>query len=165
MAFTHFLMKISRLNGVLNRYSRLFQFGVFLAGVYLLLHWLEFFVQIRYADFGLLGGAIALIFSLLGIWFGRNLSSSPVEIPSVQPLVLPQIRDYYSNSGPLSPREMEVLSLLADGKSNQEIADALFVSTNTIKTHVARLYEKLEVRRRTEAVLRARQLGILEKIS
>ena len=78
---------------------------------------------------------------------------------------MPQVRDYFSASVPLSPREMEVLSLLADGKSNQEIADSLFVSTNTIKTHVARLYEKLEVRRRTEAVSKARQLGILEKMS
>lgn len=156
---------VSRFTRWIYRNRRLFQFGIFLGGVYLILHWLEFFVQIRYADFGLLGGAIALIFSLLGIWFGRQIFPSSQENASAQTPVMPQVRDYFSASVPLSPREMEVLSLLADGKSNQEIADSLFVSTNTIKTHVARLYEKLEVRRRTEAVSKARQLGILEKMS
>ena len=61
----------------------------------------------------------------------------------------------------LSERELEVLHELAAGHSNKEIAAHLHVSPNTIKTHVARLFEKLGARRRTEAILRARELGIL----
>lgn len=61
----------------------------------------------------------------------------------------------------ISERELEVLTLLAAGHSNGEIADRLSVSNNTVKTHVARLYQKLEAKRRTDAVNRARELGIL----
>jgi len=62
----------------------------------------------------------------------------------------------------LTDREVEVLRLVAKGMSNKEIASDLDVSPNTVKTHVARLFEKLEVRRRTEAILRARELGMLQ---
>jgi ATP/maltotriose-dependent transcriptional regulator MalT len=61
----------------------------------------------------------------------------------------------------ISDRELEVLTLLAAGRSNKEIARHLEVSPNTIKTHVARLFEKLGARRRTEAILRARELGVI----
>jgi ATP/maltotriose-dependent transcriptional regulator MalT len=61
----------------------------------------------------------------------------------------------------ISDREFEVLELLAAGRSNKEIASALNVSPNTVKTHVAKIFAKLEVTRRTEAILRARELGML----
>ena len=61
----------------------------------------------------------------------------------------------------ISGRELEVLHALAAGQANKEIARSLGVSPNTVKTHVARLYEKLEAKRRTDAVARARALGIL----
>jgi ATP/maltotriose-dependent transcriptional regulator MalT len=61
----------------------------------------------------------------------------------------------------ISDRELEVLARLAAGRSNKEIANELNVSPNTIKTHVANLFEKLEAKRRTEAISRARELGIL----
>ena len=61
----------------------------------------------------------------------------------------------------ISPRELAVLKELAAGHSNKEIAARLHVSPNTVKTHVARLFEKLEAKRRTEAIQRARQLGIV----
>jgi LuxR family maltose regulon positive regulatory protein len=62
---------------------------------------------------------------------------------------------------PLSERELEVLAFIAAGKSNQEIADKLFVSTSTVKTHINNLYRKLDTRTRTQAVARARELGLL----
>jgi len=62
----------------------------------------------------------------------------------------------------VSDREFEVLTLLAQGRSNKEIARELDVSPNTVKTHVANLYEKLEAKRRTEAILRARELGMIQ---
>ena len=61
----------------------------------------------------------------------------------------------------ISKREHEVLLLIAKGMSNQEIADVLFVSQNTIKTHTSRLFEKLEVKNRTHAIIKAKELGIL----
>src|SRR6185436_14331639 len=61
----------------------------------------------------------------------------------------------------ISARELEVLTLLAAGQSNKQIASRLEVSPNTVKTHVAKLFEKLAVRRRTEAILRARELGMI----
>jgi ATP/maltotriose-dependent transcriptional regulator MalT len=61
----------------------------------------------------------------------------------------------------ISPRERDVLELMAAGCSNAEIAARLFVSANTVKTHVSRIFGKLEVRRRTQAVDRARQIGLI----
>jgi ATP/maltotriose-dependent transcriptional regulator MalT len=61
----------------------------------------------------------------------------------------------------ISARELEVLELLAAGRSNKEIARRLDVSPNTVKTHLANLYEKLEAERRTEAIRRARDLGMI----
>ena len=61
----------------------------------------------------------------------------------------------------ITAREHEVLALLADGRSNKEIAGRLRLSPNTVKTHIARLYEKLDAARRTEAILRARELRLI----
>ncbi len=63
----------------------------------------------------------------------------------------------------ISQRELEVLFLIAEGRSNQEIADQLFLSLNTIKTHTSNLFSKLGVKRRTQAVQKAKELGILSE--
>jgi LuxR family maltose regulon positive regulatory protein len=62
---------------------------------------------------------------------------------------------------PLSPRELEILQLIADGLSNQEIGARLFLALDTVKGHNRRIFEKLQVQRRTEAVAKARALGLL----
>jgi LuxR family maltose regulon positive regulatory protein len=61
----------------------------------------------------------------------------------------------------LSARELEVLSLIAAGKSNQEIAEQLYLALNTVKRHASNIYDKLEVKKRTEAIAKARQLGLI----
>jgi ATP/maltotriose-dependent transcriptional regulator MalT len=66
-----------------------------------------------------------------------------------------------SLSGLLSQRELEVLHLITDGLSNQSMADNLVISVGTVKTHLSRIYSKLEVRSRTQAIARARELGLL----
>lgn len=68
----------------------------------------------------------------------------------------------YGGSELLSPRETEVLQLIAAGESNRQIADHLFISEQTVKKHVSNVFEKLSVESRTQAVARARQLGILQ---
>lgn len=101
-------------------------------------------------------GFIAVIFLVLGIYLGikygkkRNVTNVPVE-----PVKLPQELE-------LSGREMEVLQEIAQGHSNQEIADKLFVSLNTIKTHTNNIYSKLGVNRRTQALEKARKLNIIQ---
>ena len=93
-------------------------------------------------------------FTALGIWVGHRLTRGRPKAP---PQVNQDALDYLK----ISDRERAVLELLVAGHSNQEIADRLHVSTNTIKTHVASLYRKLDVSRRTQAANRARELRLV----
>ena len=97
---------------------------------------------------------IAAGFLALGVWIGARVIGARHPAPfDGNPKAQAALG--------ISPRELTVLQNLADGRSNKEIAAALNVSPNTVKTHVARLFEKLEARRRTDAINRARELGIL----
>lgn len=115
---------------------------------------------------------IALLFTGLGIWLALKLMQPKTEIQTVvvekQVVVkelseadLLQIEKQKLQLG-LSSRELEVLQLMAQGLSNQEIADRLFLSLPTIKTHTSNLFLKLDVKRRTQAIEKARQLKIIE---
>jgi ATP/maltotriose-dependent transcriptional regulator MalT len=97
---------------------------------------------------------VAALFLGVGIWAGTRLVRGAPAVP-FEPNKAAQ------ETLGISARELEVLELLAAGRSNKEIAGRLAVSPNTVKTHVAKLYEKLEVKRRTEAILRARELGMI----
>ncbi len=99
-------------------------------------------------------GLIATVFLALGLWFGKKLI-----IKQKAEKIIGQ--EYTFNELGISKREFEVLALVNKGLSNQEIADVLFVSTNTIKTHTSKLFEKLEVKNRTHAILKAKELGII----
>ncbi len=108
-------------------------------------------------------GFIALLFLVVGILFGRRFFRvEPVDQEAALPDFRPIERAPQTPpGGDLSAREMEVLVRLAEGATNREIAEVLFLSPNTIKSHVANIYRKLEVSRRPQAVTRARELGIL----
>jgi DNA-binding CsgD family transcriptional regulator len=105
-------------------------------------------------------GLIATVFASLGIWAGLKLNRSPKK-----PLVIPepafQPKDEVLERLGITPRELEVLEQMALGLSNQEIADKLFVSLNTIKTHSSNLFSKLGVQRRTQAIQKATALGLI----
>jgi DNA-binding CsgD family transcriptional regulator len=90
----------------------------------------------------------------LGIWTGRNLTPVPAAGEFVR-------NDAAIRSLGLSPRECEILALLASGQSNKEMARALSISPNTVKTHLARVYEKLDVERRVQAIEKARFLSLI----
>ena len=105
------------------------------------------------------GGLIAALFAGLGIWLGLTLTRKKPEViikevPALDasPFVVDETR--VSKLG-ITPRELEILGLIASGLSNREIAGRLFVSENTVKTHSSRLFDKLGAKRRTQAV----QLG------
>jgi DNA-binding CsgD family transcriptional regulator len=111
------------------------------------------------------GGLIALLFSAAGIWLGLKLTRKKevlvvkeVPVPSSQPFALNE--DRLKDLG-ITKRELEILALIAQGMSNREIAEKLFVSENTVKTHSSRLFDKLSAKRRTQAVQIGKELGLI----
>jgi DNA-binding CsgD family transcriptional regulator len=109
------------------------------------------------------GGIVAVLFSALGIWLGLKLTRvRTVEVVREVPVVGPFVRNEarVAELG-ITPREMEMLEALAAGHSNREIAERLFISENTVKTHTSRLFEKLQAQRRTQAVQRAKEAGLI----
>jgi len=109
------------------------------------------------------GGLVAAVFSGLGIWLGLKLTR-PKEIKEI--VVVREAQPFVVNRAKLdalgiTPREHETLTLIAAGLSNREIAEKLFVSENTVKTHSSRLFEKLNARRRTQAVQIAKESGLI----
>jgi DNA-binding NarL/FixJ family response regulator len=130
-------------------------YGALLAAGATGLQWLQYRYLVRAYPLEAYLGLIALAFMGLGIWVGVRL------VRRAHPTTPFEANTRAQESLRISERELEVLHLLAAGRSNKEIAHRLEVSPNTVKTHIARLFEKLEVRRRTEAILRARELGVI----
>ncbi len=140
-------------------------YGVSLALLLLLLNWLEWhFVIINHA-FEIYAGTIALIFTGLGIWLAIKLITPKVKTVIIEKQVFASpgfvLNEAELNRLRLSTRELEVLQLMADGLSNRQIAERLFVSLNTIKTHTSNLFLKMEVERRTQAIEMAKRLGLI----
>lgn len=129
-------------------------YGLALAAAAIALQWLDYQLWARTHAGELYIGLIAMAFLGLGVWVGARLFRTQPAAP-FEPNIAAQ------TSLGITEREYEVLGLLAAGRSNKEIAAKLNVSGNTVKTHVARLFEKLEAARRTEAILKARELGLI----
>ena len=117
------------------------------------------------------GGLTALVFAGVGIWLGLKLTRKEQVIVERELIIE---REVLVSSGTpfalnekrlqelaITKRELEILGLIADGLSNREIAEKLFVSENTVKTHSSRLFDKLSARRRTQAVQRGKELGLI----
>lgn len=119
------------------------------------LKWIEFNLLVRTHPGEFYIFLLAAAFLGLGIWVGSRLFPRRAAGEGFV------ANDLARETLGISDRELEVLELLASGRSNKEIASALNVSPNTVKTHVARLFGKLEVTRRTAAILRARELGMI----
>jgi DNA-binding CsgD family transcriptional regulator len=107
------------------------------------------------------GGLIALIFTALGIYFGLRLTR-PKEVVVVREVEKAFVANPETlKDVSLTPREHEILGLIARGMSNREIGETLFVSENTVKTHASRLFEKMQVNRRVQAVQKGKELGLI----
>ena len=147
--------------------KRIVLYGAALAVLLFLLKWLEFHFIIISNAYEVYVGAIAVLFTLLGIWLALKLTKPKVETVVVEkPVYINNVSDFSPNQYELtrlnlSRRELEVLELMAEGLSNQEISARLFVSLNTIKTHSSNLFDKMEVKRRTQAVEMAKRLCII----
>ena len=113
------------------------------------------------------GGLVAVIFSAVGLYLGLRWAR-PKEVVVVKEVrvPVPEGGTFVLAVGKLAelgitPREHEILGLIAEGLSNREIGERLFVSENTVKTHSSRLFDKLGVNRRVQAVLKGRELGLI----
>jgi DNA-binding CsgD family transcriptional regulator len=117
------------------------------------------------------GGIVAALFATLGVWLGLKLTRAketvvvrevrvPIEVPvrASEPFVKNAARQEQLG---ITPRELEILEAIAKGLSTREIAEKLFVSENTVKTHSSRLFEKLSAKRRTQAVQIAKDAGLI----
>jgi ATP/maltotriose-dependent transcriptional regulator MalT len=118
------------------------------------------------------GGLIAAVFSAVGIWLGLRITAR--RRPAVPDEHAGQVSAHGMAAGRpflpdekrredlrITPREMQILNLIAQGMSNREIADRLFVSENTVKTHSSRVFDKLGAKRRTQAVQLGKEFGLL----
>jgi len=119
-----------------------------------LLNWLEYQYLTRVFTTEIYIGLLAVVFIGLGVWLGRRLT------PQSAPRTFERNTAAVASLG-LTTRECEVLDLLATGKSMKEIARDLGVSPNTVKTHVLKVYQKLEVQRRVHAIEKARSLSLI----
>ena len=142
-------------------------YSISLAFLLFLLKWLELRFIIFDHSFEIYIGFIAIIFTALGIWLALKLSKPKIETVMVEKEVYVNRNENFVldtslvSQLELSKRELEILSLLAQGYSNQEIAAKLFVSLSTVKTHIQNLFEKLEVNRRIKAVEKAKRLNLI----
>ena len=139
-------------------------YGIFLGILACLLKMTEYWFWIKLNSFDVYIVLISVIFLGVGVWLGIRLQQKSKEKQALKPENTEGSSAIDENAliqSNISKREHEVLLLIAKGMSNQEIADVLFISQNTIKTHTSRLFEKLEVRNRTHAVIKAKELGII----
>ena len=134
------------------------RFGLIIAALLILFQLSKMSLFIPDMSSDLIVGLVGASFIGLGIYLG--LKFRKVEILEIGPLV--EINHAQILSLGLTEREMEVLQLISEGYSNVEIGERLFVSENTIKTHVSNLFVKLDVKRRTQAVTRAKELRIIQ---
>jgi len=144
-----------------------------MAGIMILLQWMQLKLLLTDHATEIYITGIAIIFTLLGIWLARKLTTPKTKVITETVVVEKEVTVYKQpddaftpdealiSSLGLSRREIEVLQLMAAGATNQEIADQLFISLNTIKTHTSRMFEKLDVKRRTQAVEKAKRLHII----
>ena len=135
--------------------------GVLIAG----LKFIEYRWLVVEHSIEIYGGLVAAIFASLGIWLGLKLTRRTetvvvreVEVPAPINFVCDQAK--VASLG-ITPRELEILALIAEGLSNKEIAARVFVSENTIKTHSSRLFDKLGAKRRTQAVQIGKELRLI----
>ena len=141
-------------------------YGILSAGLVLVLQAVNYKFLFNDIRLEIFVGFMAVLFTAFGVWMANQIISRKkiiVEVPVEVhiPTPYPTIQARMPEELGLSKREAEVLSLMAEGLSNQEIADKLFLSLPTVKKHSSNVLQKLDVKRRTQAIEKARQIGLL----
>ncbi|MBV9961740.1 MAG: hypothetical protein JO072_05785 [Parafilimonas sp.] len=151
----------------LRKHKATIIYSISLAFLLFLLKWLELRFIIFDHSFEIYIGFIAVIFTALGIWLALKLSKPKINTVVIEKEVYVNRHEGFTlntaviSQLELSKRELEVLNLMAQGHSNQEIAAKIFVSLSTVKTHNQNLFIKLDVKRRTQAIEKAKRLHII----
>ena len=140
-------------------------FGIVGGALIVALNVIEYRWLILEHSFEIYGGIVAAVFAAVGIWLGRRITR-PRHILEVREVRVPAPVAFVRDTAKvaqlgLTPRELEILELIALGLSNKEIAEKVFVSENTVKTHSSRVFDKLGARRRTQAVQIGRDLRLI----
>src|SRR5215472_10245117 len=131
------------------------------------LKWTEYRFLVLEHSFEVYAGLIAAVFAALGIWLGLKLTGRRERVVIKEVTVPPSASEPFLPDSAkrealgITPRELEILELIARGLSNREIAEKLFVSENTIKTHSSRVFDKLGAKRRTQAVQLGKELRLI----
>ncbi|SFC00175.1 regulatory protein, luxR family [Parapedobacter composti] len=150
-----------------SKSKSLFLYGATLAFLVFALKWLQWKYLIVQNSLDIYVGVVAVFFTLMGIWIAMQLTKPKIKQVVIEKEVyLPQpetstIDENALQKLDLTAREYEVLQLLAKGYSNADIADRLFLSVSTVKTHVSNLFIKMDVKSRTQAADKAKRLRIL----
>ena len=150
-----------------SKHKHVITYGLSLAVLLFLLKWLEMRFIIINHSLEIYIGTIAILFTSLGIWLALKLTK-PKTVVVEKEVFIPSENAFFPNDNEIeklgiSKRELQVLQLISAGYSNQEIADQLFVSLNTVKTHSSNLFGKMEVKSRTQATEKAKRLNIIAK--
>lgn len=150
----------------LKHHKETIGFAIALSLLLLFNTFLKFQLMVVSHEYEIYVGIIAVVFTLLGIWIAQKITKPKTKNVIVEKEIFINPALFVLNQAEadrrkISKREMEVLGLMALGLSNQEIANRLFVSLNTIKTHSSNLFEKLEVKRRTQAIETAKKLQLI----
>lgn len=143
-------------------------YGISLALMLFLLKWIELRFIILDHAFEIYVGVVAIIFTALGIWVASKLTKPKIErIVIEKEVYVTKNENFILNTSliaklELSKRELEILNLIAQGHSNEEIASKIFVSLSTVKTHNQNIFLKLDVKRRTQAIDKAKNLNLIQ---
>ncbi len=132
----------------------IFIFGLLILAILLLFHFSKYAVISGDLNVEVVVAVIAIVFFFVGIYINKKSLHKPVQLTS-------EIDHHKIKELEISTREYEVLLKIAEGLSNKEIADSLFLSESTIKTHVSSLLVKLDAQRRTQAIQKAKSLQII----
>jgi ATP/maltotriose-dependent transcriptional regulator MalT len=138
--------------------------AIILALVSALLNAMEYRLMILDHAAALYGGLVAVIFTITGIVVGRKISERK-QVQSVHLTAeadpVKELIEYDPETSGLSKRECQILELMAEGMSNREISEKLFVSVHTVKSHASNIFDKLEVKSRTQAIVKAKSIKII----
>lgn len=132
-------------------------YGIIAALIMLLVKGADYSLFSKHISLEIYSSILVLLFTGIGIWFGLRYTSPKVIIKDqvVEHLDATKLKTFG-----ISDREIEVLNLIAAGHTNQQIADQLYISLSTVKSHIQKIYHKLEVKNRTKAIQKAKLVSL-----